>query len=189
MQASSQAGGPRSLAIGTARTGSGPPRSCFRCREGRLYTGGCWGWQARDFSCVGLAIDVYENLLARGVRARVVSMPSWEPFEQQSQQYRDTMIPPEVTVRISVEEGSTLVWALYHGSGGRPIGMRTFGTSAPVKALQKNSALHLIVCWERRESCGQPSINAPASWARFSSGRIRSSRGKCLLPLIDPKVA
>jgi transketolase len=86
---------------------------------------------------VGLAIEVYEKLTAEGVRARVVSMPSWELFEQQSQQYRDTVIPPEVTARISVEQGSTLGWALYHGSGGRPIGMRTFGASAPLKELQK----------------------------------------------------
>src|SRR5246500_563735 len=63
---------------------------------------------------VGLAIEVYEKLTGEGVRARVVSMPSWELFEQQSQQYRDTVIPPEVTARISVEQGSTLGWALYH---------------------------------------------------------------------------
>jgi transketolase len=71
------------------------------------------------------------------VRARVVSMPSWELFEQQPQQYRDTVIPPAVTARISVEQGSTFGWALYHGSGGRAIGMKTFGASAPLKELQK----------------------------------------------------
>jgi transketolase len=86
---------------------------------------------------VWLAIEVYEKLTAEGVRARVVSMPSWELFEQQSQQYRDTVIPPEVTARISIEQGSTMGWALYHGSGGRAIGMKTFGASAPLKELQK----------------------------------------------------
>jgi transketolase len=86
---------------------------------------------------VALAIEVYEKLAIEGVRARVVSMPSWELFEQQPQQYRDTVIPPEVTARISVELGSTMGWALYHGSGGRAIGMKTFGASAPLKELQK----------------------------------------------------
>jgi transketolase len=86
---------------------------------------------------VGLAVDVYEKLAAEGVRARVVSMPSWELFEQQSDKYRDSVLPPDVTHRISVEQGSTLGWALYHGPGGRAIGMRTFGASAPLKELQK----------------------------------------------------
>jgi transketolase len=86
---------------------------------------------------VALAIHVYEKLTAEGVRARVVSMPSWELFEAQPSQYRDTVIPPDVTARISIEQGSTMGWALYHGSGGRAIGMRTFGASAPLKELQK----------------------------------------------------
>ena len=64
-------------------------------------------------------------------------MPSWELFEEQPQIYRDAVIPPDVTARISVEQASTLGWALYHGSGGRAIGMKTFGSSAPLKELQK----------------------------------------------------
>lgn len=86
---------------------------------------------------VALAIEVYEKLATEGVPTRVVSMPSWELFEEQPQHYRDTVIPPEVTARISVELGSTMGWALYHGSAGRAIGMRTFGASAPLKELQK----------------------------------------------------
>jgi transketolase len=86
---------------------------------------------------VALAIEAYETLTAEGVRARLVSMPSWELFEQQPQQYRDSVIPPEVTARISLEQGSTMGWALYHGSSGRAIGMKTFGASAPLKELQK----------------------------------------------------
>ncbi len=86
---------------------------------------------------VGLAIEVYEKLTAEGVRVRVVSMPSWELFEAQPRQYRDAVVPPEVTARISIEQGSTMGWALYHGSGGRAIGMKTFGASAPLKELQK----------------------------------------------------
>ncbi|HUE52727.1 MAG TPA: transketolase [Terriglobales bacterium] len=86
---------------------------------------------------VALAIEAYETLTAEGVRARLVSMPSWELFEQQPQRYRDSVIPPEVTARISLEQGSTMGWALYHGSSGRAIGMKTFGASAPLKELQK----------------------------------------------------
>src|SRR5437660_9077546 len=86
---------------------------------------------------VGLAVEAFEKLAAEGVAARVVSMPSWELFEEQSQAYRDAVIPPDVTARISVEQASTLGWALYHGSGGRAIGMKTFGASAPLKELQK----------------------------------------------------
>jgi transketolase len=85
---------------------------------------------------VALASEAYEKLTAEGVRARLVSMPSWELFEQQPQQYRDSVIPPEVTARISVEQGSTMGWALYHGSRGCAIGMKTFGASAPLKELQ-----------------------------------------------------
>jgi transketolase len=85
---------------------------------------------------VALASEAYEKLTAEGVRARLVSMPSWELFEQQPRQYRDSVIPPEVTARISVEQGSTMGWALYHGSRGCAIGMKTFGASAPLKELQ-----------------------------------------------------
>jgi transketolase len=86
---------------------------------------------------VGLAIEAYEKLTAEGVRARVVSIPSWELFEEQPREYRDTVLPPQVTARISVEQGSILGWAVYHGPGGRPVGMKTFGASAPLKELQK----------------------------------------------------
>jgi transketolase len=84
-----------------------------------------------------LASEAYEKLTAEGVRARLVSLPSWELFEQQPQKYRDSVIPPEVTARISVELGSTMGWARYHGSGGCAIGMKTFGASAPLKELEK----------------------------------------------------
>lgn len=86
---------------------------------------------------VALASQAYEKLIDEGVRARLVSMPSWELFEQQSQQYRDSVLLPAVTARISLEQGSTMGWALYHGSSGRAIGMKTFGASAPLKELQK----------------------------------------------------
>jgi transketolase len=64
-------------------------------------------------------------------------MPSWELFEQQNQSYRDGVLPPEVTARVSVEQASTFGWQRYVGSAGRMIGMKTFGASAPLKELQK----------------------------------------------------
>ena len=86
---------------------------------------------------VSLCIQAYEQLAAEGIRARVVSMPSWELFEQQSQDYRDTVLPPKITARVSVEQASTFAWARYVGPTGRSIGMTTFGASAPLKELQK----------------------------------------------------
>jgi transketolase len=86
---------------------------------------------------VWLCVNAYEQLRAEGIKARVVSMPSWELFEKQSQEYRDSVIPPDVTARVSVEQASTLGWARYVGLTGHTIGMRTFGASAPLKELQK----------------------------------------------------
>jgi transketolase len=87
---------------------------------------------------VALAIDAHEQLLRDGVRSRVVSMPSWDIFEQQSQDYRDSVLPPEVTARVAVEQASTFGWERYVGTQGCVIGMRTFGASAPLKALQQH---------------------------------------------------
>ena len=86
---------------------------------------------------VSLAVEAHENLVAEGIRARVVSMPSWEIFEQQPQAYRDGVLPPSVKARVAVEQASTLGWERYVGSSGRVIGMKTFGASAPLKELQR----------------------------------------------------
>ena len=86
---------------------------------------------------VQLCVKAYEQLKAEGVKARVVSMPSWELFEKQSQEYRDNVLPPDVTARVSVEQASTMGWARYVGLTGCSIGMETFGASAPLKALQE----------------------------------------------------
>jgi transketolase len=86
---------------------------------------------------VYLCIEAYEKLKAEGVRARVVSMPSWDLFEHQDQSYRDQVLPPDVTARLAVEQASTFGWAQYTGLKGRVIGMHTFGASAPLKDLQK----------------------------------------------------
>ena len=86
---------------------------------------------------VSLCIDAHEQLASEGVRSRVVSMPSWELFEHQTQEYRDQVLPPSVTARVSVELGSTVGWSQYVGATGRTIGMKTFGASAPLQELQK----------------------------------------------------
>jgi transketolase len=85
---------------------------------------------------VALCLGAYDQLTKDGVNARVVSMPSWELFEQQSQAYRESVIPPDVTARVAVEQASTFGWAHYTGATGAIIGMRTFGASAPLKALE-----------------------------------------------------
>lgn len=84
---------------------------------------------------VALCVAAYEQLKQEGVPARVVSMPSWELFEQQDQAYRDRVLPPVVTARVSVEMGSVLGWDRYTGATGAKIGMHTFGSSAPLKNL------------------------------------------------------
>jgi transketolase len=86
---------------------------------------------------VSLAVEAHEKLLAEGVRSRVVSMPSWELFEQQTTEYRDSVLPPGVTARVAVEQASTFGWERYVGTSGHVIGMKTFGASAPLKELQK----------------------------------------------------
>jgi transketolase len=70
-------------------------------------------------------------------KSRVISIPSWELFEQQSEEYRDSVIPPDVTARVSVEQASTFGWARFTGLTGVRLGMRTFGASAPLQELQK----------------------------------------------------
>lgn len=87
---------------------------------------------------VSLCVEAYEQLKGEGIQARVVSMPSWELFEQQSQAYRDSVIPPEVTARVSVEQATTFGWSQYVGLKGSRIGMHTYGASAPAKDVLKH---------------------------------------------------
>ena len=83
---------------------------------------------------VSLCVESAEQLAKEGINCRVVSMPSWELFDHQSQEYRDSVLPPKVKARVSVEQASTIGWQRY---AGRNIGMVTFGASAPLKELQK----------------------------------------------------
>ncbi len=86
---------------------------------------------------VSLCVEAYEELTRQGIRARVVSMPSWELFERQSEEYRRTVLPPPVKARVAVEQASTFGWCRYTGIDGAILGMKTFGASAPLKVLQK----------------------------------------------------
>jgi transketolase len=86
---------------------------------------------------VSLCLSVYEQLTAEGRKVRVVSMPSWELFEKQSAEYRESVLPSTVTARISVEQASTFGWTRYVAPAGRSIGMKAFGASAPLKELLK----------------------------------------------------
>ncbi len=86
---------------------------------------------------VSLCVKAYERLKIDGVRARVVSMPSWELFERQSEDYKNSVLPPGVIARVAVEQASTLGWERYVGAEGTCIGMDSFGASAPIQALQE----------------------------------------------------
>ena len=85
---------------------------------------------------IALAVGAYEQLGSENIRARVVSLPSWELFDRQDQQYRDSVLPPSVTARVAIEQASGFGWERYVGSGGAIVAMSTFGASAPLRALQ-----------------------------------------------------
>jgi transketolase len=86
---------------------------------------------------VSLCVEAHEQLKKEGIPSRVVSMPSWELFDDQDQAYRDHVLPPSVKARVSVEQASIFGWAKYAGSSGHCIGMRSYGASAPMKDLQR----------------------------------------------------
>jgi transketolase len=84
-----------------------------------------------------LAIEAHEELSAEGIRSRVVSMPFWEKFYEQPQDYRESVLPSVIAARISLEQGSILGRERYVGKSGRMIELKTFGASAPLKELQE----------------------------------------------------
>jgi transketolase len=86
---------------------------------------------------VHLAVDAYEELSADGVRARVVSLPSWYLFDNQPEEYRESVLPRAVQARVAVEQASTLGWDRYVGPQGRIVAMHTFGASAPLAEVQR----------------------------------------------------
>jgi transketolase len=87
---------------------------------------------------VSLCVEAHERLKAEGVSTRVISLPSWELFERQSAEYRESVIPPGVPARLTVEQASTLGWERYAGPSGRMIGIDTFGASAPMADVQRH---------------------------------------------------
>jgi transketolase len=105
---------------------------------------------------VSLAISAHELLTNDDIRSRVVSMPSWELFDDQPAEYRNSVLPPSVTARVAVEQASTMGWHRYVGSTGRVIGMRTFGASAPLSELQKKFGFQPdVVAKAAREQLGR----------------------------------
>ena len=86
---------------------------------------------------VSLCLQAYQLLTNEGARARVVSMPSWELFDDQDENYRESVLPSHVNARVSVEQGSDFGWSKYTGRSGHNIGIKTFGASAPLKQLLK----------------------------------------------------
>jgi transketolase len=86
---------------------------------------------------LALAVEAHEKLVASGIRSRVVSMPSWEIFDDQTQDYRDSVLPPRVKARMAIEQASSFGWERYVGTGGQLTCMKTFGASAPLKELQR----------------------------------------------------
>jgi len=92
---------------------------------------------------LGLCVSAYEKLTSDGVKARVVSMPSWDLFEKQDAAYRESVLPASVTARVSVEMQATFGWDRYVGPKGKSIGMHSFGSSAPLKDLLKKFGFEL----------------------------------------------
>jgi len=92
-------------------------------------------------STLGMTVKAYEQLTKEGIKARVVSMPSWEMFEhycaKHDSKYREEVLPSSVTARVAVEKASEFGWHQYVGINGAIIGMKTFGASAPLKELEK----------------------------------------------------
>ena len=87
---------------------------------------------------VSLCVAARERLAADGIDARVVSMPSWELFEAQSEEYREQVLPSDVLARVAVEEASPFGWARYTGMNGAVLALRTFGMSAPMKVVTEH---------------------------------------------------
>ncbi len=109
---------------------------------------------------VAIALEAAEGLEADGVRTRVVSMPSWRLFEAQSREYRDEVLPPTVTNRVSIEAGTTLGWSRWLGPGGRAVGLDRFGASAPHGTLYRelgisaDAVMGAALAFREREAAG-----------------------------------
>ncbi len=125
---------------------------------------------------LSLAAEAHEKLVSEGIRSRVVSMPSWEMFDHQTREYRDSVLPPHVVARVAIEQASAFGWERYVGNSGSVIGMNTFGASAPLKELQRHfgfdpdkvvaSAKEQLATVKNRrnKSAGDCSVHEPESY-------------------------
>jgi transketolase len=103
-----------------------------------------------------LAVSAHEQLVAEGIKSRVVSLPSFELFDAQPAAYRDEVLPPQVTKRIAVEAGVRQCWDKYLGSAGAFLGLDTYGASAPYQAIYKHRGLTAeAVLAKACEMCGR----------------------------------
>jgi transketolase len=112
---------------------------------------------------VTLCVQAHEQLAIDGIKSRVVSMPSWELFDQQSEDYQRSVIPPDVTARVSIEQASVFGWERYVGTVGQAIGMKSFGASAPLKELTKKYGFtveHVVVAAKAQIARNQPQVAA-----------------------------
>ena len=121
---------------------------------------------------VCLAVDAHEQLLAEGIRSRVISMPSWDIFELQCQEYRDSVMPPRSHGAIAIEQGSTFGWEHYVGTSGKMIGMKTFGASAPLKEVAEEIRVRAGQSDDRR----QGTARAEVRMGPCCSGRLLHNR-------------
>jgi transketolase len=113
---------------------------------------------------VSLCLEAYEQLATEGVRARVVSLPSWELFDRQDSDYRKSVLPPRVKARVCVEQASSFGWSRHAGTDGHIIGIDTFGASAPFQPLSRMfgfSADHIVAAAK-----AQIARNGAWSWRR-----------------------
>ena len=110
-----------------------------------------------------LAVEAQEKLAAEGVKARVVSMPCWDLFEEQSAEYKESVLPGAVRARVAVEAGRSLGWERYVGLDGRIVGQDQFGASAPAKDVFKHFGF---------------TVENVVAHARESIAAVRSAGGK-----------
>jgi transketolase len=121
---------------------------------------------------LSLAVQAHETLVGEGICSRVVSMPSWDIFEEQAADYRDSVLPPTVRTRVAIEQASTFGWERYVGQEGRVIGMHTFGASAPLKELQRKFGFEpeRVVAIAKEVLAGYLALHPPAHSAAIEAG-------------------
>ena len=129
-------------------SGAGAGRVRARGSRGRSAGGAAAGHGSE----VALCVAAYEQLKSEGMRARVVSMPSWELFEKQSQMYRDSVLPPSVSARVVVEAASGFGWAHYAGNDGAILAMETLGPRRRSSSSCRSTASRRSTWWARPKS-------------------------------------